>query len=137
MSVIIVIFFLFFLPVVNTQISILLLCFLYLFVELMITMNEYIWFKTRGTGGDRDSRRWGKRETIPNVHWHHRNDSCIKMSSCRSYLIFFINCARTVTHYSVHKKPNQTELFLLTSPRCYRRPSRLSHIKYAMYIISY
>ena len=26
----------------NTQISILLLCFLYLFVELMITMNEYI-----------------------------------------------------------------------------------------------
>ena len=25
----------------NTQISILLLCFLYLFVELMITMNEY------------------------------------------------------------------------------------------------
>ena len=25
----------------NTQISVLLLCFLYLFVELMITMNEY------------------------------------------------------------------------------------------------
>ena len=25
----------------NTQVSILLLCFLYLFVELMITMNEY------------------------------------------------------------------------------------------------
>ena len=29
----------------NTEISILLLCFLYLFVELMITMNEYILFK--------------------------------------------------------------------------------------------
>ena len=29
----------------NIQISILLLCFLYLFVELMITMNEYILFK--------------------------------------------------------------------------------------------
>ena len=29
----------------NTQISILLLCFLYLFVELMITMDEYILFK--------------------------------------------------------------------------------------------
>ena len=28
------------LSIVNTQISILLLCFLYLFVELMITMNE-------------------------------------------------------------------------------------------------
>ena len=29
----------------NTEISILLLCFLYLFVELMITMKEYILFK--------------------------------------------------------------------------------------------
>ena len=29
----------------NTQISIVLLCFLYLFVELMITMNEYSFFK--------------------------------------------------------------------------------------------
>ena len=29
-----------FLPIGNTQIGILLLCFLYLFVELMITMNE-------------------------------------------------------------------------------------------------
>ena len=29
----------------NTQISILLLCFLYLFVELMVPMNEYILFE--------------------------------------------------------------------------------------------
>ena len=29
----------------NTQISMLLLCFLYLVVELMITVNEYILFK--------------------------------------------------------------------------------------------
>ena len=31
----------------NTQISMLILCFLYLFVELMITMNEYILFKPK------------------------------------------------------------------------------------------
>ena len=34
----------------NTQISILLLCFLYLFVELMITMKEYILFKPNDDG---------------------------------------------------------------------------------------
>ena len=36
-----------FLSIGNTQISILLLCFLYLFVDLMITMNEYNLFKPK------------------------------------------------------------------------------------------
>ena len=31
----------------NTQISILLLRYLYIFVELMITMNNFFWFKSK------------------------------------------------------------------------------------------
>ena len=35
----------------------------------------------RGSGGDRDPRRWEKKEAVPNLHCHHQNDSCIKMGS--------------------------------------------------------
>ena len=45
MSVIII------LSIGNTQISTLLLCFLYLFAEPMITMNEYILFKPMAKTG--------------------------------------------------------------------------------------
>ena len=40
----------------------------------------------RGTGGDRDPRRWGKGETAYRyTHCHHQNDSCIKMGTDKSY----------------------------------------------------
>ena len=47
----------------NTQISILLLCFLYLFVELMITMNEYNFVSTKF------SKRGKQDDNVNVTHW--------------------------------------------------------------------
>ena len=54
--------------------------------------------------GDRDPRRWGKRETIPNATLSHHNDSGIKMGSDESHfnVSTFTNCKRQ--SHTVHKQ---------------------------------
>ena len=45
--------------------------------------------RERGTGGDRDPRRWGKRETVSNVILcHHQNDSALRGTKMRAVLMF-------------------------------------------------
>ena len=62
----------------NTQISTLLLCFLYLFVELMITMNEYNFlFKPKGRGM---MGRWDK-----GLH------DCVILSETQNGFFFFFS----------------------------------------------
>ena len=46
-----------------------------LFIRYFCLMLTCHW---RGTGGDLDPRRWGKRETIPNVRCRHRNDLLLR-----------------------------------------------------------
>ena len=80
----------------------------------------------RCTGGDRDPRRWGKRETIPDnaltMHCHHQNDSCIKMGSNENHFNVSIivtdshkDPQTTMSEESGEPKRNRIETLLLTS----------------------
>ena len=74
--------------------------------------------------------RTGKRETIYlSLYCHHQNDSCIKMSSCESYLKVSLTVRNKVTRLSTNHNPfeekgepkrNRAVALLLTSLMPYR-----------------
>ena len=84
----------------------------------------------RGTGVDRDPRRWGKGETAYRyTQCHHHNDSCIKMGTDESHfnaalivrVKVTIQCPpTTIFAEKGQPKRNRIEVFLLTSLTPYR-----------------
>ena len=80
--------------------------------------------------------RWGKREIIylP-LHFHHQNDSCIKVGSGESHFNVSLivrekatrQCPQT-TAFEEKGEPNRirTEVFCLTAYRLTARPNRLT-----------
>ena len=82
--------------------------------------------------GDRDPRRWGKRETLHltlHHHHHHHNDFCIKMVSDESHFNISLivrdkvtrQCPQTTTsEVKGEPKWNRTAVLLFTGPMSYR-----------------
>ena len=50
------------------------------------------------------------------LHWHHRNDSCIKMSSCKSYLIFSLT-AQGQSHITVSTEAESNRVISAYQPK--------------------
>ena len=80
----------------------------------------------RDTGGDRDPRRWGKRETIIlylTLHCHHQNDSRFKMGSDESRFNVSLTVRGkgqkagpqiTISEEKPEPKRNRTQVLVLT-----------------------
>ena len=58
----------------------------------------------RGTGGDRDPRKWESRRLYLSLHCHHQNDSCIQMGSDVSHF----NVSLTVRNKVTRQCPQTT-----------------------------
>ena len=99
----------------NTQISILLLCFLYLFVELMIMMNNKILFKPKCGRRGQPQGWWWSRASCPRMSVDILGTNC---DQCLS----MVQCCFTSTE--------TVRLIRTESPG---RPPRLSHSSWTLH----
>ena len=102
----------------------------------------------RGTGGDRDPRRWGKKKTITmgylSLHCHHQNEFCIKMGSDGSRFNVSLTVMGKVTRQcpqvtrSEEKgepKRNRSEVLLFSSLTPYSKLSQTGSLILATLLV--